>query len=138
MTEILNAMGQAEGIVLYKDGQPFEFGKDTKEFAMLEQAWAEMARGALQMSAFGVSIDAHTREERKSGLWAEFLFGEKFSKEEMPFERLLVRCVETYSGFNLVRYWEGEYTGRCFYLNLQDRTMKTFCSCAKMLTEKEH
>ncbi len=80
-----------------------------------------MTDGALEMPAFGVSIDKYTKEQLKSGLWVEFIFDAQLSHCDMPFSKLLVNVVGNFKGFNLSRYTqEAGYAGRCFYLQLSD------------------
>ena len=84
---------------------------------------------------YGVSINDMTVEEKKRGLWVEFNFSSSCTVNELPFEKLLVKVEEEYCGFNLIRYTSSQgYFGRCFYLQLADKTMKPF---SEILSEIE-
>ncbi len=75
-----------------------------------------------QMPAYGVSIDHETRECMKSGLWLELYFDGEQIFEDMPFERLLISVNPSDMGFNLIRYHDEVYDGRCFHLSLKGTT----------------
>ena len=124
--ELTECIGKSTGVALYADGKESFYCRGGAEFSALERAWKEMTEGALRMPAFGVSIDALTREEMKKGIWAEFVFDGVQKVGEMPFERLLVGVKPEFCGFNLIRFFEGKYAGRCFYLDLRGKTMRLF------------
>ena len=84
MTEIQTQVKKACAVRIYKEGKEREYLAGTKQFEDVLAAWDEMTKQALPMPAFGVSLDALTREERKKGTWAEFLFAEE-QGEELPF-----------------------------------------------------
>lgn len=132
MEDVQAQVKEARSVRVYKDGKITEYGAETQEFCRILSAWEEMTSEALPMPAFGVSVDALTREEKKKGTWLEFVFGEERG-EELPFERLLIACVPEYRGFNLVRYTQGGYNGRCYYLDLRDKDMRQLCSCLNHL-----
>lgn len=134
MTEIQTQVKKACAVRIYKEGKEREYLAGTKQFEDVLAAWDEMTKQALPMPAFGVSLDALTREERKKGTWAEFLFTEE-QGEELPFERLLVQCEPQFCGFNLIRYTQGGYNGRCYYLDLNGGDMSALCECLANLDE---
>lgn len=133
MMEIVKTVKEAKDVVIYKEGQLYKFMRGTEEYRRVMESWEKMTGNALEMPAFGVSIDEHTRKELKMGLWVEFLFGEENSAQGMPFEKLLICCQENFHGFNLIRYSDGKYFGRCFYLDLREKTMQDFCDCLKKI-----
>ena len=122
---------EAQAIRIYQDGAIREYGRESTQYGQILRGWEAMTSGANEMPAFGVSIDEWTQKQRQEGLWAEFLFDEEYTVSEMPFERLLICCKEEYSGFNIERYYEGGYRGRCYYLDLRENTMQGFCECLK-------
>ncbi len=129
MSEIAKVIEEAKAAVVYKEGRAYLFEKGTDEFKNIVGSWEVMTEKALPMPAFGVSIDEHTRAEMKKGVWIEFVFGKEQVIQEMPFEKLLICCKEDFRGFNLIRYWDGKYFGRCFYLDLREKSMQEFCDC---------
>lgn len=126
MTEIQTEAMQARAVRIYREGKAEEYAAGTEKFDEVLSAWEDMTQDAFPMPAFGVSIDSLTREELKKGTWVEFLFDGERGKE-LPFERLLVKCEPDYHGFNLIRYTQGGYNGRCYYLDLREKEMRPFC-----------
>lgn len=136
MKEICGYIAEAESICLYFDGESACYANDTAEYADLMQAWEEMTAHAVQMPAFGVSIDRLTKEEMRSGLWVEFAFPCGHTCAGMPFEALLFKAEAGYKGFNLIRKNGGKYEGRCYYLDLREGDMSGFCGVAGALRKK--
>ena len=117
----------ATSITVYKDNSHINFVNGSGEYEKIISAWNELTCDAIQMPAYGVSINDMTVEEKKRGLWVEFNFSSSCTVNELPFEKLLVKVEEEYCGFNLIRYTSPQgYFGRCFYLQLADKTMKPF------------
>ena len=121
---------EAACIRLLSDGVCREFQKDEEDFTALTDCWLNVLQGAIQMPAFGVSIDSLTREEMKNGLWAEFCFDGERRCGSMPFDSLLIAVRGEYKGLNVVRKTEGKYQGRCFYIDLGKKDMSDFAACA--------
>lgn len=125
---IQNSIERSTQVLVYTDGVVKAYRRGTDVFSKIEKTWNEMTREAFPMPAFGVSIDSLTREEMKEGIWVEFLFEKETECDGMPFERLLVAVKPDYHGFNLIRFTSGGYNGRCFYLDLREKTMQNFYS----------
>ena len=122
-----------EQIVVYRDGEIKSYEKGTDQYEDIIASWTRMTDDALEMPAYGVSLDELTRREMTAGLWVEFEFKDRLARRNMPFEKLLVKAEEGYRGFNLIRYTaEAGYSGRCFYLQLNDdKTMSDFAKTLK-------
>ena len=122
-----------EQIVVYSDGESKTYEKGTDKYNKIIASWTMMTDDALEMPAYGVSLDDLTRREMTSGLWVEFEFKEQLARRNMPFEKLLVKVEDGYRGFNLIRYTaEAGYSGRCYYLQLNDdKTMSEFTKTLK-------
>lgn len=131
MKDIQNYVAEAESVCLYAEGNCTTYASDTAEFAAVLQAWNAMTAQAIQMPAFGVSIDRLTREELRHGYWAEFVFPSAHVCAGMPFERLLFKIEPDYRGINLVRCNGGKYEGRCYYLDLREGDMKAFSAAVQ-------
>ncbi len=127
MFAIKEKIYEAEQIEIIKDGAvAFKVSKGDSLYKKILKEWSAMTEKAHQMPAFGVSIDDLTREEKKSGLWIEFVFGEEKSDCDMPFTKLLAAVKPKDCGLNLIR-WDGKgYNGRCFYLDLNGETSENF------------
>lgn len=122
-----------EQIVIYSDGEIKSYEKGADQYNDIMASWTRMTDDALEMPAYGVSLDELTRREMTAGLWVEFEFKERLARHNMPFEKLLVKVEEGYRGFNLIRYTaEAGYSGRCFYLQLNDdKNMSDFAKTLK-------
>ena len=125
---IQESIERCSEIMIYRDGVFTAFRSGEPCFLKILNAWKKMTDEAIQMPAFGVSIDSLTRKEMTEGIWVEFKFQKDSEFDGMPFQRLLVSVKPENTGFNLIRYWDGGYNGRCFYLDLRKRSMKDFYS----------
>ena len=131
--ELSEFFSKAEQIRVWEEGEAKEFSHGSELFQGILYKWNEMIKDSFQMPAFGVSIDKLTREEMKKGLWVEFLFNKDEECNGMPFSKLLIAIQPDYCGFNVVRYWEDGYNGRCFYLDLQGKNMTGFYEYLKQV-----
>lgn len=125
---IQESIERCSEIMIYRDGVLTACRSGEPCFLKILNTWKKMTAEAIQMPAFGVSIDSLTRKEMTEGIWVEFKFQKDSEFDGMPFQRLLVSVKPENTGFNLIRYWDGGYNGRCFYLDLGKRSMKDFYS----------
>ena len=132
MTDVRQEVMQAEEIILHRDGEAVCLHRGEAEFARIMAAWEETTKDALQMPAFGVSLDPLTRERMQKTVCLEFCFS-GVRGGELPFLRLLVFCEPAAMGFNLERQTEGRYQGRCYYLDLRGGTMRPLCDAAEQV-----
>lgn len=117
--EIKDYIKSCSQIKIYNDGKCATIDKTNGGYEAIIVAWDKMTEKAIEMPAFGVSINNYTIEQLKSGLWVEFVFEKETNYCEMPFLKLLVNIVSDYKGFNIIRYTkEDGYFGRCYYLQL--------------------
>lgn len=117
---------EAKVIAVIKDGDRKEYCGG-EEFSLVLNGWRNMLVGSYEMPAFGVSLNADTRAAMKKGVWVEYCFGEVLTHNEMNFSKLLVEVVPQFKGFNIIRYNSGAgYSGRCFYINLDEGDMSDF------------
>ena len=117
-------------ITLYKNGKNQTFEKDSLKYTKIIDAFLEMIRDANEMPAFGVSLHDLTIKSMEQGTWVKFEFPEQMEHSEMPFDALLVNVVADWQGFNIIRELNGEYSGRCYYLDLNGGTMQSlFKTC---------
>ena len=118
LLNICDYFAMCKSITIYYDGksQTFENGDDN--FNWLLGELNSIGENSHEMPAFGVSLDNETRQALKNGVWIELNFDKEISHNEMPFEKLLINVIKDYTGINLIRYSDGEYSGRCFHLNL--------------------
>lgn len=127
MEEIYEVFDKSEKIAVYSDGVKCEYSPSDANFANILAKWNELITDSHRMPAYGVSINEYTLESLKSGLWVEFIFGKEYSCGGMPFQKLLVEVKEGFYGFNIIRYTKKYgYDGRCFYIDLNGKTMTDF------------
>lgn len=127
--QFIQVFDNSSSLILYREGSSCEFFKGEDAFVSIMDAWQRMTEDALPMPAYAVSIDKLTRADITAGEWVEFVFEGVCVYNEMPFERLLVKASKDYCGFNIIRYTSSTgYEGRCFYLQLNEKTMEDFCS----------
>ena len=121
-----NSFARSDQILVIRNGEEYAYSRGSSEYNSILSAWDAMLENAFQMPAFGVCIDKLTRAEKEKGLWVEFVFSEKKEHNGMPFERLLVAVKPEFRGFNIERYNDGAYGGRCFYIDLGKEDMRSF------------
>ena len=123
---VQSSFASSEQIEIINEGRSVIFDKGTDEYYSILFEFEKMIYGSHQMPAFGVSLDSLTREEMKKGLWVRFIFDGVNYNGDLPFESLLIQVVDDYSGFNVIREYEGKFDGRCFYIDLVNNTMDEF------------
>ena len=109
---------EVEQIVIYSNSTEFCYAKGEEEFESVMSVLYASIKESREMPAFGVSLDNETRIALKTGVWLELVFGAQKEKGGMVFERLLFQIVPNCYGVNLIRYNNGKYDGRCFYLDI--------------------
>ena len=86
--------------------------------------------GSHMMPAFGVSIDAYTQEALSRGTWLKFNYLQTQTVEDMPFDTLLIELKPDDHGFTIIRGNDGKYEGRCYYVDLGEKSAKDLFSWA--------
>lgn len=130
---LFDFFNKSNKITLIKDGQPFEYEQGIPEYDAIMREFQDMIFNAYEMPAFGVCMHEETIEARAQGIWLEFHFPETFYHSDMPFDTLLINIAPEDKGFNLLRQHDGQYEGRCFYLNLIDKDMHSLFELLKKL-----
>ena len=120
---IQDVFKDSASIQVFIEGESKEFLTGTAEFESVINQTNKMLTGSHQMPAFGVSMDDLTRQELESGVWILYNFNQVCTNSEMPFDGLLINVNPEFSGFNIIRRYNGKYEGRCFYLDLNQTTM---------------
>ena len=87
---------------------------------------SDMLEGSHEMPAFGVSLDNETRMAKQSGTWIELIYDKTYTHLDMPFDKLLIEVNPEFSGFNIIRHHNGEYSGRCYYINLDGNMQELY------------
>ncbi len=109
---------EADSVEIYKDGQIYSLTNEQEQ--EFDKIFCNIMEGATQKPAFAVSVDELTKEELKTGYWVKFIFNETIFKSNMPFDELLIKVTQNASGVNIIRGNNGDYQGRCYYLDLSN------------------
>ncbi len=91
MEEISEVFDSAEQINLYNEGKKTSYSSVDGNYEVILECWNNTINGALEMPAYGVSLNNLTVQEMQKNLWLEFDFGKRLEHNEMPFEKLLDR-----------------------------------------------
>ena len=129
---LINYFSYADSIIIYKNGEAEEFNNQTEEFNLLLDSFLNICKDHHEMPALGVSLHNETIEALNNGIWIEFRFNKIYTHNDMPFSRLLIEVNNEFSGFNIIRYHNNEYNGRCFYLNLNNNMSDLYNSIIKL------
>lgn len=113
-------IGACDKIEVISDGVVKSFSHADAQAKSILSAIASMNEGGWEMPGYGVSIDRLTREEMKKGMWLRLVYDERQTRNEMPFDSLLIRVKSEYCGYDLIREVDGKYQGRVFYFNLKE------------------
>lgn len=103
---------------VYQDGMKQTLNKTLS--TKISNTFDDVIENAREMPAFGVALHNETIESMKKGVWVEFCFDNLKSHGGMIYERLLVGVQRDIYGFNIIRFYDGQYDGRCFYFDLED------------------
>ena len=121
--KINDVLKNAAAIEIYKNGVKTKLTKRHEIEPYLNKILSAF-EGARIMPAFGVSLDAETKAAMQQGDWVELKFNQTETINEMPFNSLCFRLESCY-GLNLIRGLNGNYNGRCIYLDLPQQTNLT-------------
>ena len=117
---INEVIGACDKIEVISDGVVKSFSHADAQAKSILSAIASMNEGGWEMPGYGVSIDRLTREEMKKGMWLRLVYDERQTRNEMPFDSLLIRVKSEYCGYDLIREVDCKYQGRVFYFNLKE------------------
>ena len=114
--KINDCIKDASKIMLHQNGKTTEFLRGQEKFNLLLNNTLSAFENSRIMPAFGVSLHAETVAAMQTDDWIEIVFSTEQTISELPFSALLFRLDEAY-GINLIREHNGEYSGRCIYLD---------------------
>ena len=119
-----NVIAVASSVVVYKDGNVTKQQRAEKQQIINE--FEKLLKTGHEMPAFGVALNEDVQAQKQNGLFVEFCFNEMIEYNEMPFCRLLIQIKPEDCGFNIIRYHDAKYEGRCYYVSLGENTMQNF------------
>ena len=115
---------QTKYAIVYCQGEQIKISKlETKQ---LVADFLELIEEGYEMPAFGVALHEEVEKQKLTSTFVEFCFEDIYEHNDMPFCKLLIEVDKDFCGFNMIRYHNGEYGGRCFYINLNNKTMQGF------------
>ena len=120
--KFLEKPGTIQSINIYNDGSVINLARNNE----IVNAFKSLLEGAHEMPALGVALHDEIIESLTRGLWVEFVFGESCCHNGLPYEKLLINIEKEFTGFNIIRYINGVYDGRCFYVDLINKDMTDF------------
>lgn len=127
-----NTNPQPPCVVVYHNDKILSYPKNEDTYNHLLATFENMIKDARPMPAFGVSLDNETRNAMKEGTWMEFVFESTQTHNDMPYDALLINVVPEYTGFNIVRKYQGKYDGRCFYLDINSNMQTLYDEIVKL------
>ena len=80
MEEISEVFDSAEQINLYNEGKKTSYSSVEGNYEVILECWNNTINGALEMPAYGVSLNNLTVQEMQKNLWLEFDFGKSTMK----------------------------------------------------------
>lgn len=119
LSEINDFMSNISSFNIYFNGQ-IKSVEENENFEMIMGELEDIFLQSHEMPAFGVAIDDEVRKELNLGLWLEIVYNNSYTHNEMMFQKLLIKIEKDSTGFNMIRYYDDKYDGRCFYIDLLD------------------
>ncbi len=124
---------EANQYVVYYDSLKYVIDKNTIT------PWLEQLTTKSYFSpAFGVANNDITLKELQKGLWFEMEFNNTCFFAEMPFNKLLINVKPDFYGFNLIRFHENGYDGRCLFLNTHNSSTKFYNNLLNFAIEQSN
>lgn len=128
----IEQLNQVESVNVYIEGECIQISCGDSRFDDILTAFSEMMEGYREMPAFGVSLHEEVENAKENGLWVEFCYENIHIYEGMPYERLLIELKNGDLGFNIMRFYNGKYEGRCFYVDLKNDNQKFIATIEKV------
>ena len=116
--ELLHHISRCNSISIIYNGNTTTFNKDSHDYTIILDSIMDTMLDSHEMPALGVSIDSETRAALQNGMYIELNYKKMYKYLDMPFEKLLFTVDPHDCGINIIRYHDGKYDGRCYYLNL--------------------
>lgn len=115
-----------ESFDIFTNGNKKVVSANDKEFETLKLKVNNLFNNSRVMPAFGVSLHLETLNALKSDEWLQINFNQELNQNGLIFSSLLFKLEET-NGINLIRKYNGEYEGRCIFLDfIQTINLKQF------------
>lgn len=115
---IQECLTSADSIQIIKDGVLVECEENR-----INEELSLMLENSRDMPAFSVSIHIDTIKEIMRGCWLKLQYRETKAVNDMHFDELLIKVEQNVNGFNVIRGNKGIYEGRCYYIDLDNKSM---------------
>ncbi len=119
--KINDMFAKAKEIEIYIDGQKKVLVSPNDDFKKILTNIQNSFEESFIAPAFSVSLHKDTVDAMASGNWIKLKFDSEQSVNDLPFNALLFKLDNCY-GINLIREYNGEYNGRCIYINFFNKT----------------
>ena len=135
-TSLTSHFKNATSITITNSNKEFTFEKNSREFNLILESIFKITKNHHEMPAFSVALDQEIKTSKQSGLWLEMNFNKTQTHNELCFDSLIFEINENYSGLNLIRKTNDIYSGRCFYLNLENNMHELKNNILKILNQQ--
>ena len=120
-------------INIYKDGDVKYLNNNDDMFDSIIDEVENLFDNTREMPAFGVALNNEIVNSLKHGVWIEFNLKCFMRYNGMIFEKLLFQISKGVLGFNVIRFYDGKYEGRCYYFDLINKDMNSLYDKILML-----
>lgn len=94
--------------------------------AEIQKEFTAYLENAYETPALGVIFPELYDEMLKDGYFLVFKFDGYYEFNGLGFNELTIKVDKDYHGFNVYRGIDGEYRGRCFYINTENTSTKLY------------
>lgn len=119
---------------LISNGEIVEVSDSEK--AEIQEELLSFLENAYDSPALAVTFPELYTEMIKEGYYLNFKFDSHFEINGLAFDELTFKVEEDGYGFNIYRGVDGEFRGRCFYLNCENSSQNLY-ETIKNIVEKE-
>ena len=132
LNNLTNYFFESSKLTIFQNSVKTTFVNGDDKYELVLEALNLICKNSHEMPAFSVAEHKNTIDALGSGTWLELEFDTTKTYNEMPFDSLLIEVDSNFSGFNLIRKYNGKYDGRCFYLNLSSNMEYLFNTINKI------
>ncbi len=115
--ETMDVLPHVNSTSLLVDGYVVEMTQDEEK--LLQEQVELLFKDSRTMPAFGVIFNDMYKDEIKSGTFISLRFPQLIEVNGLPFDELVFKVEADWSGVNLYRGINGEFNGRCIYIDFE-------------------
>jgi len=123
---VQKAIMSADSVKVSMSQNEYVIDRENVYYTIFNDFVEKILDGSHQVPALGVAINDEVLKEKENKNWIEFNFKELCECDGLNFESLLVFLEKDMGGVNVYRKINGEYSGRCFYINLGENVSEIF------------